>query len=83
MRPTILLADDQADVREALRLLLKSEGIASVGVDGPAAALEAARQRDFNCALMTSTTPATPPRARRAWPCSMRCASTRRSCRWW
>ena len=50
--PTVLLADDQADVREALRLLLKSEGIASVGVDGPAAALEAVRQRDFSCALI-------------------------------
>ena len=34
--PTVLLADDQTDVREALRLLLKSEGIASVGMDGPA-----------------------------------------------
>jgi DNA-binding NtrC family response regulator len=50
--PTVLLADDQADVREALRLLLKSEGMASVGVDGPAAALEAVRQRDFSCALV-------------------------------
>ncbi|NMW25355.1 sigma-54-dependent Fis family transcriptional regulator, partial [Rhodanobacter denitrificans] len=50
--PTVLLADDQADVREALRLLLKSEGIASVGVGGPAAALDAVRQRDFSCALI-------------------------------
>ncbi|HZX70019.1 MAG TPA: sigma-54 dependent transcriptional regulator [Rhodanobacter sp.] len=51
-KPTILLADDQADVREALRLLLKSEGIASVGVADPAAALEAARKREFACALI-------------------------------
>jgi len=50
--PTILIADDQPDVREALRLLLKSEGIASVGVDGPAAALDAVRQRDFDAALI-------------------------------
>ena len=51
-KPTVLLADDQADVREALRLLLKAEDIASVGVDGPAAALEAARRREFACALI-------------------------------
>ena len=50
--PTILIADDQADVREALRLLLKAEGIASVGVAGPAAALEAVRRREFACALI-------------------------------
>jgi DNA-binding NtrC family response regulator len=50
--PTVLLVDDQADVREALRLLLKSEGIASAGADGPAAAMEAVRQRDFSCALI-------------------------------
>ncbi|MGB3380715.1 MAG: response regulator, partial [Rhodanobacter sp.] len=50
--PLVLLVDDQADVREALRLLLKSEGIASVGVDGPTAAREAVRQREFSCALI-------------------------------
>ncbi len=51
-KPTVLLADDQADVREALRLLLKSEGIASVGVADPAAALESVRKREFACALI-------------------------------
>ncbi len=45
--PPVLLADDQSDVREALRLLLKSEGLGSIGVEDPAAALEAARKRDF------------------------------------
>ena len=50
--PTVLLADDQADVREALRLLLKSEGIASVGVGDPAAALETVGKRDIACALI-------------------------------
>ncbi len=49
---TVLLADDQPDVREALRLLLKSEAIASVGVDGPAAAMEAAGRRSFDCAMI-------------------------------
>lgn len=50
--PTVLLADDQPDVREALRLLLKSEGIASVGVADPAQALDAVRRREFDCALI-------------------------------
>lgn len=50
--PTVLLADDQPDVREALRLLLKSEGIASVGTDGPAGVLESVRRDDFDCALI-------------------------------
>jgi DNA-binding NtrC family response regulator len=50
--PTILLADDQADVREALRLLLKAEGIASVGVADPAGVLEAVGRREFACALI-------------------------------
>ncbi|HEX5304473.1 MAG TPA: sigma-54 dependent transcriptional regulator [Dyella sp.] len=49
---TVLLADDQADVREALRLLLKSEGIASISVDGPTGALDAARRRAFDVALI-------------------------------
>ena len=49
---TVLIADDQADVRAALRLLLKSEGIASTGVDGPAGALDEARRRSFDVALV-------------------------------
>jgi len=50
--PTVLVADDQADVRETLRLLLKSADIASVGVTTPAAALEAIATREFACALI-------------------------------
>ena len=50
--PPVLLADDQSDVREALRMLLKSEGLGSIGVEDPAAALEAARKRDCSCALI-------------------------------
>jgi DNA-binding NtrC family response regulator len=49
---TVLLADDQADVREALRVLLKSESIGSTGVDGPAGALDEARRRTFDVALI-------------------------------
>jgi DNA-binding NtrC family response regulator len=48
----ILIADDQRDVTEALRLLLKAEGLASVCVDSPDAAIEAVRTREFGCALL-------------------------------
>ncbi|HEX7341242.1 MAG TPA: sigma-54 dependent transcriptional regulator [Rhodanobacteraceae bacterium] len=51
-KSAVLIADDQADVREALRLLLKAEGMASVAVDSPLAALTALRQRAFACALI-------------------------------
>lgn len=50
--PTILVADDQADVRETLRLLLKSADLASVCVSNPAEALDAAGKREFQCALI-------------------------------
>lgn len=52
MTPTILIADDQRDIREALRLLLKAEGVGSVVAEGPAAALDAARRQRFDAALI-------------------------------
>jgi DNA-binding NtrC family response regulator len=48
----VLIVDDQADVLVSLRVLLRSVGIASVGVTSPAAALEAASRSDFSCALL-------------------------------
>ena len=39
-RPPILIADDQPDVLEALRLLLKGEGIPTLRAESPAAVLE-------------------------------------------
>ncbi|HEY8586153.1 MAG TPA: sigma-54 dependent transcriptional regulator [Rhodanobacter sp.] len=50
--PNVLLVDDQGDVREALRLLLKSERIVSLAADGPARALELVRRGEFDCALI-------------------------------
>ena len=47
-RPNILIADDQRDVREALRLLLKAEGVDSAAADGP-------RARSTRCASSAST----------------------------
>jgi DNA-binding response OmpR family regulator len=48
----ILIADDQTDVLQALRLLLKSEGHACVCVERPEAAQERARAEDFDAALI-------------------------------
>ena len=48
----ILVGDDQADVLEALRLLLKGAGHQSVLVDSPQALLRAARAEPFDLILM-------------------------------
>ena len=48
----VLIADDQADVREALRLLLKAEGYITEAVSSPAAALEAVQSNEFDVMLM-------------------------------
>jgi DNA-binding NtrC family response regulator len=48
----ILIADDQADVREALRLLLKAEGFSTETVSSPASALEAVQSNEFDIMLM-------------------------------
>src|SRR5918994_853393 len=50
--PRILIADDQADVLEALRLLLKGEGYEAESVSSPAAVLKALEARDFDAALI-------------------------------
>ncbi|MBA3555942.1 MAG: response regulator, partial [Gemmatimonadales bacterium] len=44
--PRILVADDQPDVREALRLLLKAEGFAIETASSPAALLAAVQSSD-------------------------------------
>ncbi len=48
----ILIADDQTDVLEALRLLLKGEGYATESVKSPAAVIKAVEARDFSLVLM-------------------------------
>jgi DNA-binding NtrC family response regulator len=48
----ILIVDDQGDVREALRLLLKSEKLDSYLASSPAEALGAAGRRPFAAALI-------------------------------
>jgi DNA-binding NtrC family response regulator len=52
VRPRILIADDQLDVLEALRLLLKGEGWDLESVGSPAAILDALERREFDVVLM-------------------------------
>src|SRR4030081_2829851 len=50
--PRVLIADDQADVLEALRLLLKGEGDRIEAAGSPAAILEAVDADEFDAVLM-------------------------------
>lgn len=50
--PRVLIADDQADVLEALRLLLKGEGFEIEAVKSPRAIIQSLEQRDFDVLLM-------------------------------
>jgi len=50
--PRLLIADDQPDVLEALRLLLKSEGYRLESAGSPAAILDAVDSTDFDAVLM-------------------------------
>ena len=51
-RIRVLIADDQQDVREALRLLLKAEGFYTETANNPAAVLEALQSNEFDIILM-------------------------------
>lgn len=51
-RQRILLADDQPDVLEALRFLLKAEGFQTDSVSSPAAVLNALETRDYDAVIM-------------------------------
>jgi len=50
--PRTLIADDQADIVQALRLLLKAHGHQTEAANSPAAVLEALRERSFDLLLM-------------------------------
>jgi DNA-binding NtrC family response regulator len=50
--PRVLVADDQADVLEALRLLLKGEGYQIEAVTSPAAIMDVLETREFDAILM-------------------------------
>jgi len=58
MKPTnshphrVLVADDQSDIREALRLLLRREGYEIHGAASPSEALAALEAREFDAVLM-------------------------------
>src|SRR5438309_10420613 len=48
----VLLADDQADIRDSLRLLLKGQGYETQGVASPSEAINAIEAREFDAVLM-------------------------------
>src|SRR5204863_2101551 len=50
--PRVLTADDQPDVLEALRLLLKAEGFQLETASSPAGVLAAVEVREFDVALI-------------------------------
>ena len=50
--PSVLIADDQADVLESLRLLLKGEGFEIESALSPSAIVAAVESRDFDVVLM-------------------------------
>jgi sigma-B regulation protein RsbU (phosphoserine phosphatase) len=50
--PRVLIADDQPDVLNALRLLLKGQGYESEAVTSPAELLRAVTEREFDLLLM-------------------------------
>ena len=52
MTPRILIADDQTDLLDALKLLLKGQGIDYDAVTSPEAALSALESRPFDLVLM-------------------------------
>ena len=49
---SVLVADDQQQIREAIRLLLKSQGLTSYGVGTREAALTAVQSRKWSCAII-------------------------------
>jgi len=51
-QPRILVADDQPDILEALRLLLKNEGYQTEAAKSPAAVIKAVESRDYALVLM-------------------------------
>jgi len=50
--PKVLVADDQSDIVEALRLLLKSQGLVPVTTNSPAGVLGALQAEDFDAVLI-------------------------------
>jgi len=51
-RKRVLIADDQVDVLEALKLLLKGRGIETRSVTSPREVVSAIESGDFDCVLM-------------------------------
>ena len=67
----VLVSDDQPDILEALRLLLKGAGFAAETVDSPQALLRAVEARPFDAILMDLNYARDTTSARKVWSCSI------------
>jgi CheY-like chemotaxis protein len=67
--PRVLVADDQAHVLEALRLLLKGEEYRIHTVNSPAAVMNALEKQDFDVVLIDLNYARDTRLGRKAWIC--------------
>ena len=82
MPARILIADDQTDILEALRLLLKGEGYETTAVTSPDAVQRAVEQGDFDLVLLDLNYTRDTTSEERDWTCCGPCASWTKRCRW-
>ena len=81
MADRILVADDQTDIVDALRLLLKGAGFTVQAADSPSAVLEAVAGREWDCVLMDlNYTARHDVGVRRAWTFSAHCGKSTAPC---
>ena len=82
--PRVLVADDQPDVLEALRLLLKGEGFEIETATSPAGVLAALEARDFDAVLMDLNYARDTTSGREGLDLLLAAAGPRPArCRWW
>ena len=81
MTPRILIADDQTDLLDALKLLLKGQGIEYDAVTSPDAAVDALQARPFDLVLMDLNYTGDTTSGREASICSPACRRSTACCR--
>ena len=67
--PRILVADDQKDILEALKLLLKGEGYEVESATSPRAVLSALDKRDFDALLIDMNYTRDTTSGQKGWTC--------------
>ncbi len=82
-KPRVLIADDQREIREALRLLLKAEGYETETAASPAEVIQAVTSRELDVVLMDLNYTRDTTSGRRGSTCSPACGRSTRRCRSW